>query len=344
MTSRDARRGEPSLPQHEASPDDQVCHQLDDEDTEDAELLPGPIAPIPYRYTPPGAPFITYLKLFPDDFKCPLPEPPEVILPSRPIAPIPYRYTPPGAPFITYLKLLPDDYVCPGPEHLREDMLQAEHVAELDQVLRSHFSSLSDAVVDSGGFLFYDEDDMSRHRVRPDLSVVFGVDAEAMRKRDGFVVHEVGKPPDFALEVASRTTRRRDTGIKRVLYAEIGIGEYWRFDPKGGLYYGYELAGETLSEGEYRPIDLTVEEDGMIWGYSPTLDLCLCVKDQRMLLYDRKTGSYLRNYAQEQAAHQETAAERDTAAAERDTERNARQAAEAEAARLREELRRLRGE
>ena len=132
-------------------------------------------------------------------------------------------------------------------------------------------------------------------------------------------------------------TRRRDTGIKRTLYAEIGIGEYWRFDPKGGLYYGYELAGEILSDGEYRPIELAVEEDGMIWGYSPTLDLCLCVMDQRLLLYDRKTGSYLRNFAEEQAAHQETAAERDA-------ERDARQAAEAEAERLREELRRLRGE
>ena len=337
MTSRDARPSESSLPHPEASPDGQACHQPDDLDDLDCELPIGPIAPIPYRYTPPGAPFITYLKLLPDDFKCPLPEKPEVILPSRPIAPIPYRYTPPGAPFITYLKLLPDDYICPGPENLRDDMLQAEHVAELDQVVRSHFSSRSDAVVDSGGYLFYDRDDMSRHRVRPDLSVSFGVDAESVRERDGYVVHEAGKPPDFALEVASRSTRRRDTGIKRVLYAEIGIGEYWRFDPKGGLYYGYELAGEILSDGEYRPIELTVEEDGMIWGYSPMLDLCLCVKDWRLLFYDRKTGSYLRNFAEEQAAHQETAAERDA-------ERTARQAAESEADRLREELRRLRGE
>ena len=334
MTSRDARPGESYLPHHEASPDGQACHQPDDPD---GEVPVGPIAPIPYRYTPPGAPFITYLKLLPDDFVCPLPEKPEVVLPSRPIAPIPYRYTPPGAPFITYLKLLPDDFVCPGPEYLREDMLQAEHVAELDQVLRSHFSPRSDAVVDSGGIIFYDREDMSRHQVRPDVYVSFDVDAESLRERDGYVVHEAGKPPDFALEVASRTTRRRDTGVKRTLYAEIGIGEYWRFDPKGGIYYGYELAGETLSDGEYRPIELTVEEDGMIWGYSPTLDLCLCVMDERLLLYDRKTGSYLRNIAEEQAAHQQTAAERDQIAAERDS-------ALSEAERLREELRRLRGE
>ena len=318
MTSRDARPGEPSLPHHGASPDDHASHQIDDQDGEPPH---GPIAPIPYRYTPPGGP-ITYLKLLPDDFVCPLPERPEVILPSRPIAPIPYRYTPPGAPFITYLKLLPDDFVCPGPDYLREDMLQAEHVAELDQVLRSHFSPRPDTVVDSGGIIFYDRDDMSRHQVRPDVYVAFDVDAESLRERDGYVVHEAGKPPDFALEVASRTTRRRDTGIKRILYAQIGIAEYWRFDPKGGRYYGYELAGETLSEGEYRPIELTEEGDGMVWGYSPVLDLCLCVADKRLLFYDRKTDSYLRNFSEERAA---------------------RQAAEAELERLREEIRQLRG-
>lgn len=339
MTPRNLRQGESFLPLDEVPPEDEVRLQRDGRD---GEPPLGPIAPIPYRYTPPGAP-ITYLKLLPDDFVCPLPEKPEVILPSRPIAPIPYRYTPPGAP-ITYLKLLPDDFVCPGPEYLREDMLQAEHVAEMDQVLRSHFLGQTDAVVDSGGIIFYDRDDMSRHQVRPDLYVVFGVDTESIRERDGYVVHEAGKPPDFALEVASRATRRRDTGVKRVLYAQIGIGEYWRFDPKGGRFYGYELAGEALSDGEYQPFELTVERDGMIWGYSPTLDLCLCVKDSRLLFYDRKTGGYLRNFAEEKTAHQETVAERDAATAERDAERNAREAAEAETARLREELHRLRRE
>ena len=73
--------------------------------------------------------------------------------------------------------------------------------------------------------------------------------------------------------------------------------------------------------GSYQPVELVEEEDGMLWGYSPALDLCLCAADDRLLYYDRKTGEYLTNLREERAA---------------------RQAAEAEAERLREEIRRLR--
>ncbi len=82
---------------------------------------------------------------------------------------------------------------------------------------------------------------------------------------DGYVIHEAGKPPGFALEAASHTTRRRgDTGPKQTLYAQIGIGEYWRSDPTGGARYGSSLAGDILTGGEYQPVELTTEKDGMV--------------------------------------------------------------------------------
>ena len=242
-----------------------------------------------------------------------------------------------AASFLPYRRILPEGFICPGPEHLREDMLQAEPIAESDQILRAYFSLQSHTLVDSGGFIFYDPDDMVRRRVRPDVYVVFGVDAASVRERDGYVIHEAGKPPDFALEVASNSTRRRDMGPKRTLYAQIGFGEYWRFDPTGGGHYGYSLAGDILADGAYQPVELTTEDDGMLWGYSPALDLCLCSRDSRLLYYDRKTGRYLNNIAEEIAAHNHTAAERDQAVAERD-------AAQAEMERLREEIRRLQGQ
>ena len=236
----------------------------------------------------------------------------------------------PGAPFLPYRRILPEGFECPVPEYLREDMRQAEPIAESDQILRAHFAHESHTLVDSGGFVFYDPNDLRRRRVRPDMYIVFGVDTESIRERDGYVIDEAGKPPDFALEVASISTRRRDMGPKRVLFADIGIGEYWRFDPTGGRHYGYPLAGDLLVDGTYQPIELTREEDGMLWGYSQALDLCLCAQGPRLMYYDRKTGQYLHNIAEETAAHRRTAAERD--------------AAQAEAERLREELRRLRGE
>jgi hypothetical protein len=120
-----------------------------------------------------------------------------------------------------------------------------------------------------------------------------------------------------------------DIGPKRVLYAQIGIGEYWRFDPTGGDLYGYALAGDLLADGSYQPVELTLGEDGVLWGYSPALDLCLCSRDGRLMFYDRNAGEYLNNIAEERAAHQQTAIQRDTALSE--------------VQRLREEIRRLRG-
>ena len=227
------------------------------------------------------------------------------------------------ASFLPYHWILPEGFECPGPEHLREDMRQAEPIAEADQILRAHFASQPHTLVDSGGYVFYDPEDLVRRRVRPDVYVVFGVDTVSIRVRDGYVIHEAGKPPDFALEVASISTRRRDMGPKRVLYAEIGVGEYWRFDPTGGMHYGYQLEGDLLVDGYYQPVELIEEEGGMLWGYSPALDLCLCVKEQRLLFYDRKTGEYCNNLGEERAA---------------------RLAAEAEVERLKEEIRRLRGQ
>jgi hypothetical protein len=226
-----------------------------------------------------------------------------------------------GAPFLPYRRILPEGFICPGPERLREDMRQAEPIAESDQILRSHFAAEPHTLVDSGGYVFYDPDDLVRRRVRPDVYVVFGVDAESIFEREGYVIHEAGKPPDFALEVASISTRRRDMGPKRVLYAQIGIGEYWRFDPTGGRHYGYALAGDLLVDGSYQTVELREEDDGTLWGYSPALDLCLCVKDRRLMYYDRKMGEYLLSLGEERAA---------------------RLAAEVEVDRLREELLRLR--
>ena len=235
----------------------------------------------------------------------------------------------PAVTILPYQKILPDGYICPEPEYRVDSLLQSEYIDEFGHLLRYHYAGQPGTLVDTGAFVFYDPNDMTRRRFRPDLYIVFGVDRESVLQRNGYIIDEAGKPPDFVLEVASPTTYRNDLRSKPVLYARVGIGEYWRFDPSGGNYYGSGLAGDTLVEGVYQPIELTTESDGMVWGYSPALDLCMCGKDNRLSFYDRKTGLYLRSIGEESAAHRQTAAERD--------------AARAEAARLREELHRLQG-
>ena len=56
----------------------------------------------------------------------------------------------------------------------------------------------------------------------------------------------MGKPPDWVLEVASESTSRVDVNRKPGIYAQIGVPEYWRFDPTGGRYHGQPMAGERL--------------------------------------------------------------------------------------------------
>ncbi len=255
-----------------------------------------------------------------------------------------FKISKPTPLFLPYQKVLPEGFICPQPEYLREDMLQAEPNDESGHLLRDHFSGQPGTLVDTGGFVFYDPSDLKRHRVRPDVYIVFGVDRASVLERQGYVIAEAGKPPDFALEIASPTTYRADMRRKPAQYARIGISEYWRFDPTGGELYGYPLAGDILVDGAYQSIELTLEEGGMLWGYSPVLDLCLCARDRRLLYYDRKTGSYLHSIGEERAAHHQTAAQRDAernarltseaqrdqAAAQRDAERNARLTSEAQ--------------
>ncbi len=194
---------------------------------------------------------------------------------------------------------LPDDYVCPDPEP--RDMLQSPTIDKTGYFVAHHFSGQPDTLVRSAGVVNYDPYDLNV-RVEPDLCVAFGVDVPAIVRRNGYIIWEVGKPPDLVMEVASESTHGRDTGFKRGLYADLGIGEYWRVDPTGGDFYGYPLAGEELVNGAYRDLPVITEMDGMVWGYSPTLDLCLCwhpawdwdVDDASSLrFYDRKTGRYL---------------------------------------------------
>ena len=215
----------------------------------------------------------------------------------------------PAVAFIPYQRDWADDFYYPDPDPKRpESMLQAPVIEECGHILRNHYSGLPYVHIDTGADVYYDRQDRIRGKIGPDLYIAFGVEADEVLRRRNYLVWEAGKPPDFALEVASDSTHQVDTDSKPTIYARIGVGEYWRFDTTGGEIYGYPLAGDILVNGVYQPIPLTTEPDGMVWGYSPALDLCLCAQGRRLRFYDRKTGRYLNNLAEEQAAHAEAQA------------------------------------
>ena len=181
----------------------------------------------------------------------------------------------------------------PDERELPPDAMEQElAVQEILGLLASRFTDFGqrpDTFLSSNTILCYDPRNLNV-RVAPDVYLAFGVDAQAIRPRKLYLPWEVGKPPDWALEVASASTAREDTGRKREIYARIGVPEYWRFDPTTeGRYHGERMAGERLVNGEYQPIELTTEPDGILKGYSPVLELCLCWDDGWPRLYDPAT-------------------------------------------------------
>ncbi len=228
----------------------------------------------------------------------------------------------------------PDEKEVP-PDHME----QSREIHEVIGLLMAWFTDFwrrPDVFLDTDTNVCYDRRNLNV-RVAPDVYLAFGVDAEAIRPRKLYLPWEVGKPPDWALEIASDSTKKNDIENKPGIYALIGVPEYWMFDPSGGAYYGQPLTGLSLVNGVYRPIELTREPDGLLKGYSEVLGLSFCWDEGWPRFYDRSTGSYLENWREGQAARQAAEAERDAALSERD-------AALSENRRLRQELRRLRGE
>ena len=96
-------------------------------------------------------------------------------------------------------------------------------------------------------------------------------DAETQLEQRGV---DLPNTEEIALEVGSRSTGRRDFNVKREGYPALGIRECWRFDPSGGEYHAVSLAGDTMFDGEYVPIEIVVKSDGRQWGYSEILERC----------------------------------------------------------------------
>ena len=179
--------------------------------------------------------------------------------------------------------------------------------------------------------------------VYPDLMVAFNADPALYRAQNGYVISEQGKPPDFVLEVASRSTGRRDTVEKRVRYAELGILEYWRFD-ETGQYHGTRLTGDRLVDGRYEPIQIDQLPDGSRQGHSAVLNVDLRWADGQLHWHDPATGERIASLESEREALAQERTARARAEARAAAEHEARTSAEVRIQELENQLRQLRGE
>ena len=204
------------------------------------------------------------------------------------------------------------------------------HMIGSSHHLVQHFGNPDTTLVAAERYIVSEPGPSRRDVIRryPDLFIAFDVDPIAYKESNGYIISEQGKPPDFAMEVASVTTADTDTGEKRDDYAALGIPEYWRFD-ETGKYHGARLAGERLVDGEYRPIPIERLSEDTLQGYSEVLGLNIRWHDGRLEWHDPATGRHIATF--------------DDVRARAEDERAGRVRAEARVRELEEELRRLRG-
>ena len=135
----------------------------------------------------------------------------------------------------------------------------------------------------------------------PDLMVVFDSDPVAYERSNGYIISQQRKPPDFVLEIASRTTATLDTTVKRDWYATLEVPEYWRFD-ETGEFHGTPLAGDRLVGGAYEAIPIETLEDGVLQGFSAVLNLYVRWEGGELRWHDPATGQEIPTFEQEREA------------------------------------------
>ena len=186
-----------------------------------------------------------------------------------------------------------------------EKMTSAKHLHEPGNThhLAQHFGNPGSNLVSAGRYITMMPErrlPIGLYRRYPGLLIALGVDPAAYEASNGYVIGEQGKPPDFVLEIASRSTGAEDTGPKREDYAALGIPEYWRFDDTGE-HHGAKLAGDRLADGEYVAIEIEELADGSLQGYSAVLDLYLRWEQGRLAWHDPATGRHIATFEDERA-------------------------------------------
>lgn len=196
------------------------------------------------------------------------------------------------------------------PQRHPDDMTALEHLHEPGQThhLSQYLGNPDTTLVTGDRYVILGPDFDASDSRYPDLLVAFNVDPAAYGDRNGYVISEQGKPPDFILGVASRNTASADLGPKKDYYERLRVGEYWLFDSEG-RFYGFTLRGHRLVNGQYEEIEVRETRPGMFQGYSAALNLILRVEDGRLGWHDPATEEHIPTLQSQTARVQELEAE-----------------------------------
>jgi Uma2 family endonuclease len=166
------------------------------------------------------------------------------------------------------------------------------------EALNIYFQNDSNVYVSGNLFIYYEEGN-PKAVVSPDVFVVFGVTKKKRRSYRAW--EENNKIPDFVLEITSKSTVSEDQGVKKGLYAFLGVQEYFQYDPTGD-YLIPQLKGFRLIEGNYLLIPTTSLVNGDAALFSQVLGLELRLSSGEMRFYDPVTGDKLLSHQESEEA------------------------------------------
>jgi Uma2 family endonuclease len=151
----------------------------------------------------------------------------------------------------------------------------------------------------SGNLFIYYEEGKPKAVIAPDVFVVLGVDN---RNRRIYKLWEEGnKAPDFVLEITSKKTKKEDCEIKPNIYANLGVREYFQYDPTGD-YLNPQLQGFQLREGIYQPINSTALPNSVLSISSEVLNLELRLIAGELRFFNPLTAQMLLTHEEEMQA------------------------------------------
>jgi Uma2 family endonuclease len=169
-------------------------------------------------------------------------------------------------------------------EPMAETDVHIKLMSRLREALDSYFQNDLTIYVSANLFVYYVRGDISK-RVAPDVFLVKGVPKGDRRV---YKLWEEGQPPAFVLELSSRKTWREDIFNKLRLYEQLGVQEYFIFDPEYD-YLPEPLVGWELKKGQFHPLKV---RKGKV--RSNVLGLDLVDTGETLRLLNPQTGEFLR--------------------------------------------------
>ena len=131
-----------------------------------------------------------------------------------------------------------------------ETDLHRKIMAAVIEMLELYFAG--QPVYVSGNLLLYYKPGNKRRHVSPNVMVVKGLEP---RNRDNYLLWEEGRAPNVVIEVTSASTRDEDLDEKFEIYRDVvRVAEYFLFDPRGE-YLSPALQGYRLIGTQYVPIE-----------------------------------------------------------------------------------------